>query len=142
MDLFNTLLILGVLLMVAEIFVPGFVLLPIGLGLFTAAFWTYVTDSTTVVIVLAAVHAALIFLVSHRFLRNKPVDGVKTNVDHMIGQKVIVSEAIHAQQGGYVKLYGDTWKAHTTDGSSAEVGDEVIIRSLSGNKVFVSKTDI
>lgn len=139
--LFNTLLIIGVLLMVAEIFVPGFVLLPIGLGILTAAFWTYVTDSTTLVIVLAAVHSAIVFLICHRYFRNKPQESLRTNVDHMIGQKVIVTEAIHPQQGGYVKLYGDSWKAHMSDDSVAEVGEEVIIQSLSGNKVFVTRAN-
>lgn len=137
--LFYILLLLGVVLMVAEIFVPGFVLLPIGLGLFTAAFWTYLTDSTAIVICLAALHSAIIFLISHKYFRNRPQKIHLSNVDHMIGQKVVVTEAIHPQSGGYIKLYGDTWKAMSTHGEAIEVGEEVLIQSLSGNKVLVTR---
>ncbi|MES2745325.1 MAG: NfeD family protein [Bdellovibrionota bacterium] len=137
--LFNTLLILGVVIMVAEIFVPGFVLLPIGAGIFTAAFWTYVFDSTSVIIGLATVHSAAFFLISHRYFRKTETEKIRTNTDHMIGQRVMVTEAIHPQQGGYVKLYGDLWKAMSSTGESIDVGEEVIIQSLSGNKVIVAR---
>ncbi len=125
--------------MVLEIFVPGFVLLPIGVGLFTAAFWTYVTDSTAVVIALATIHSAAAFLISHKLYRNKSPAPFPTNTDHMIGQKVLVTEPIHPQLGGYVKLYGDQWKAMSDKSEAIEVGEEVIIQSLSGNKVIVTR---
>ncbi len=137
--LFNLLLLIGAVLMVLEIFVPGFVLLPIGLGIFTAAFWTYVTDSTTLIIGLAAVHAGIVFWISHKFYSKKSTPVYKTNTDKMIGQKVIVTEPIHPQLGGYIKLYGDFWKAMSLDNASIEAGEEVIIESLDGNKVIVRR---
>lgn len=136
---FEILLFLGVVLIVAEIFVPGFVLLPIGLGIFTAAFWTYLTDSTAIVVGLAAVHSAVIFLVSHKYFRNRPQTAHPSNVASMIGQKVLVTEAIHPQSGGYIKLYGDSWKAMSSGGEAIGVGEEVLIQSLSGNKVLVAR---
>ncbi len=137
--LFNLLLLVGVVLMLLEIFVPGFVLLPIGLGIFTAAFWTYATDSVTLVIFLAAVHAAVVFGISHRYYSSKATPVYKTNVDKMIGQKVLVTEPIHPQLGGYIKLYGDFWKAHSANNENIEAGEEVIIESLDGNKVVVRR---
>jgi membrane protein implicated in regulation of membrane protease activity len=137
--LFNLLLVLGVVLIVAEIFVPGFVLLPIGAGLLTAAFWTYVFEWTGVVIGMAAIHSAIFFVISHRFLRKASSTSIRTNTDHMIGQHVLVTEAIYPPRVGYIKLYGDLWPAVGLNHDAIEVGEEVVIQGLSGNKVIVAR---
>ncbi|RYZ60379.1 MAG: NfeD family protein [Proteobacteria bacterium] len=130
---------IGALLIVAEIFVPGFVLFPIGVGILTSVVWTFVFDSWVIVLPLMTVHAVVSFLLFQKFYKHSETPAYKSNTDSMIGQKVLVTETIEPKLGGYVKLYGDLWKAISKNEERIMVGEEVVILNLDGNKVIVSR---
>ena len=60
-------------------------------------------------------------------------------MDNIIGKTAVVTERI--EDGGYgrVKIDGDDWKAQTTDGTSAEVGEKVRIESFESIILTVKK---
>ena len=61
-----------------------------------------------------------------------------TNADRVIGRKAVVKERIDELAGtGAVLADGKMWSARTTDGSSAEVDEIVVVREIRGVKLIV-----
>ena len=130
--------VIGVILIVAEIAVPGFIMLPIGLGfLLTAGVAAFTSSWIVLLACLAAFEIAIYFLFSKQLRRFHSRTKAYTNAEGMVGNECIVSEAIPKGGHGYVKLYGDTWQARTESGSPMEVGTRAIITRIDGNKVCV-----
>lgn len=130
---------LGVLFMCAEVFTAGFVLLPIGIAfILTAAFTTFVFN-LPLQLVLLAINSLVVFFLFRKFVTPRfTLSHMKTNVDSMIGKEAIVIEPISADGSrGYVKLYGDEWRALPMEPTPIEKGTRVTIEKLEGNKVYV-----
>gem|GEM_PF-2082786 len=69
---------------------------------------------------------------------NKNKEKAKTNVDALIGQTGMVTEAIDSSKGmGYVKVGGETWRAVTSDDTYVGEGERVRIKDIEGCKVIV-----
>ena len=131
--------IIGILLVLAEIFVSGFFVLPVGLAFLIAAL--VATFTTSWLLVLSVLGVSLLFLfwlfqVQLKWGESK-ISAAPTNVDAMVGSEVEVVEAIEGSKSGYVKLYGDRWVALSKAHKSFEVGDRVTIIKVDGNKVIV-----
>ncbi|MDY5647415.1 MAG: NfeD family protein, partial [Lachnospiraceae bacterium] len=66
----------------------------------------------------------------------------KTNVESLIGKECIVLEDIDNIAGtGSVRLNGMEWTARSTDGTSIDEGAKVIVQSISGVKLMVTKKE-
>lgn len=66
-------------------------------------------------------------------------DIIHTNSDRLIGMITTVTKRISNEEIGEVKIENTPWRAVCLDGIDIEVGEKVIINSISGNKVVVSK---
>lgn len=131
---------IGLLLMVAEVFASGFVLLPLGLGFLIAAFFTTFSESFTTHLLILAIAEFIVIFVFTKLIRPKlKTENYKTNMDSMVGKKVEVITEIPKVGHGYVKLYGDEWSAISENGEIMEVGSAAEIVELDGNKVIVKK---
>lgn len=132
----------GMGFMILEIVAPGFILMPIGLGfLVTALASLWISDDTTLLLVLGANVLICLFVV-RRFFQRDPNPPLATGADDMVGKRAVVTEAIAADgQSGYVKLYGDTWRAIGPQGSTIAKGQTVTITAIDGNKVIVAPTE-
>ncbi|MBN2804994.1 MAG: NfeD family protein [Deltaproteobacteria bacterium] len=133
--------VIAVIMMISEIAVPGFVLFPIGVGILaTAPLSIFVTNITAQMIIMAlAITFSLVLFRKFIPLNNNKVQ-LKTNVDHMIGKTGIVQDDVNNDlDKGYVKLYGDSWRAVSADGKVIMKGSKVVIERLDGNKVIVRK---
>lgn len=128
---------LGVLFALAEVFTPTFFALPAGVAFLVAAliasFLPGWTPSLAVLAVLLLVTYGLSYkLVWPRFQKPK----TRTGADGLVGKIAEVTEEITLEGGvGYVKLYGDSWRAISEH--SFRVGDKVEILATEGNKVVV-----
>jgi membrane protein implicated in regulation of membrane protease activity len=131
--------VIGVLLSVAEIFIPGFIVLPIGIGfLISAPIVFFVSSSLIQYLVLAAVEFLMLFLLlKYRPRGSRPT--VYSNAEGMIGQECEVIEAVTTKKLGYVKLYGDRWQASSYNLQGFQVGEKAIIAKIVGNKVQIEK---
>ena len=137
MEVWQLLFAAGILMAAMEIFVPGFVLLPIGLGLILSSLFAPFVGSWPLLMVIMAVNISVVLYLMHRFV--KPLmesHSVKSNADGMVGKVAVVIEEITATTGR-VKLYGDEWRAFTSDNEKIPQGAQVTIEKIDGNKVQV-----
>lgn len=134
-------LAIGIILMIAEVFVPGLILFPIGLGVFVTAPVSVLVTSTTWQLIFMAFAITVALVAFRRFVaRKRPA--LATTTDHIVGQEAIVTEEAGSDGLGYVKLYGDSWRAVPLDGCTLRKGDKVVIAGMEGNKVLVrAKTE-
>lgn len=129
---------IGVLLTAAEIFVPGFVVLPIGIGFILTAGVAALTDHLVIQLLALAFFEVLTFFVFTKFLRRYlGTTNLYTNAEGMVGKQVEVIETIGKHTPGYVKLYGDRWLAQCDLDETLEKGTQVVIIATSGNRVIV-----
>lgn len=130
--------IIAVFLIVSEIFVSGFFMLPIGLAFAIAAIPAAIVDSWLIVLATLAASLLFLFWLFHMKLKSvKEKTSAYTNVEGMVGKEVEVTEAFSGNESGYVKLYGDRWQAISQSGKSYSVGDRVSVVKIDGNKLIV-----
>jgi membrane protein implicated in regulation of membrane protease activity len=139
-------LVLGVALIIAEIFTLGFVLLWFGIGAIAAAFTGSVLGFGFLAqfLVFAGVSIALTAMSRTIFLRYLPhqdEDQLKMGIDSLPGQIGTVSGASKgALREGAVKVYGSTWTAFPIDGETELLeGEKVEVVSVKGSSIYVRR---
>ena len=139
--------VLGVILIIAEVFTPGFVLLWFGIGALAAAFTSLVgLDSLTLqflifAVVSVALTAASRTIFVNYFSREKTVGDLKTGVDALPGKiGTVVSSSKGSLHEGAVKVYGSTWTAYPAEGEDPlEAGDRVAVERVQGASIYVRR---
>ena len=139
--------VLGVILIIAEVFTPGFVLLWFGIGALAAAFASLVgLDSLTLqflifAVVSVALTAASRTIFVNYFSREKTVGDLKTGVDALPGKiGTVVSSSKGSLHEGAVKVYGSTWTAYPAEGEDPlEAGDRVAVERVQGASIYVRR---
>ena len=139
--------VLGAILIVAEIFTSGFVLLWFGIGGLAAAFAGLVGVDSLVIhfMIFAVVSIALtaasrtIFL--NYFSREKTGDSLRSGVDALPGKiGTVVSSSRGALHEGAVKVFGSTWTAYPAPGEAPlEAGERVCVESIEGASIYVRR---
>jgi membrane protein implicated in regulation of membrane protease activity len=139
-------LIVGVALIVAEIFTLGFVLFWFGIGALAAAFagflglgigWQF--------LVFAVISIALTAMSRTIFLKYLPLgddeNNVKTGMDALPGKVgTVTSPSKGALLEAAVKVYGSTWTAYPIDGESELVeGEKVEVVQIKGSSIYVRR---
>src|SRR5919106_3135844 len=141
--------ILGAILIVAEIFTSGFVLLWFGIGALAAAFAGLVgIDSLFIQFVIFAVvsiglTAASRTIFINYFSREKSGESLRSGVDALPGKiGTVVSSSRGALHEGAVKVFGSTWTAYPAAGESPlEAGERVRVESIEGASIYVRRID-
>ena len=116
-------------------------MLPLGLGFLIASVFVEFTDSHAMRFLILAGSELIVLGIFMKYVRPKFVgkETYKSNADSMIGKTASVIQEISADSSGYVKLYGDEWKAITKDESTIAVGKKVEILEIDGIKVIVKE---
>ena len=106
-------------------------------SLFPAPVWLQVT-------VFLVVSAVLLCLLRPLVKKRLKPGLVATNVDSLVGQLCLVTEAIDPMEGGRVKVGDVTWSARTEGSQTIPAGEKVRILKIQGVKVFVEtvKTEV
>ncbi len=66
--------------------------------------------------------------------------GTKTNIDSLIGEQVVITEAVDNVNGkGKGKLFGMEWTVRSDDGSTVDKGEIVIVKKIEGVKLIVER---
>jgi membrane protein implicated in regulation of membrane protease activity len=130
--------VLATILVVGEIFSPGFFLLPFGIGAAAAAVlaWLNVNAGVQWAVFLIVSIAALLSL---RPLIRKQDEGEKDAVgaNRYLRKRGIVLENIDMRSGtGMVRVDTEEWRA-VTDGESIAVDTEVIVSGITGSRLVV-----
>lgn len=91
--------------------------------------------------VLSFIAISALLLLATRPLAKKlnEKDVIKTNSDKIISMIGVVTKEIAVGEIGEVKVNLELWRAISADSTPIKVGEQVIINSLNGNKVLVSR---
>lgn len=68
-------------------------------------------------------------------------DVIRTNSDKIISMIGVVTKEIPVGEIGEVKVNMELWRAYSLEDSQIEIGEQVYINSLNGNKVLVSRVN-
>ena len=117
MSLASIWLVTGILLILSELIVPGFIVIFFGLGALLAAAVAFLTDTGVVTQGYIFIIASLLSLIIGRRYFRKTLHG-KCEVAHgdadddgLVGAVGTVTHAINPPQGGRVDVRGSEWKA-------------------------------
>lgn len=136
-------MLLGLGLIVAEIFTLGFVLFWFGIGAMAAAFVSYLGFGFGVQFLVFAGVSMVLTLMSRtifvRYFEHGESDGMKMGMDSLPGQVGTVTSASKgALNEGAVKVFGSTWTAFPIDDKLQLVeGEKVEVVRVQGNSIFV-----
>ena len=141
--------VLGAILIVAEIFSTGFVLLWFGIGALAAALAnllgvdSFVAQFLIFAIVSVALTAASRTIFVNYFSREKTGGDLKTGMETLPGKiGTVVSSSRGALNEGAVKVFGSTWTAYPADGEEPlEAGDRVEVERVDGSSIYVRRMD-
>ena len=141
--------ILGAILIVAEVFTAGFVLLWFGIGALAAAFAGILGVNNLgvqfLIFALASVGltAASRTIFVNYFSREKTGDSLRTGVDSLPGKiGTVVSSSRGAMQEGRRKSFWFYLTAYPAEGESAlEAGERVRVESIEGSSIYVRRID-
>ena len=139
-------IILGVILIVAEIFTLGFVLLWFGIGAIAAAFAGWLGFGFTFQFLIFAVVSIALTAMSRTILvdyfSKDKADEIKMGMDSLPGQIGTVTMASKgALQEAAVKVYGSTWTAFPVNGEISLVeGEKVEVVRVQGSSIYVKKS--
>jgi membrane protein implicated in regulation of membrane protease activity len=141
--------VLGLVLIVTEVFTSGFVLLWFGIGALAAAFAGLIgIDSLALQFLIFAgvsigLTAASRTIFVNYFSRERTGDSLRSGADALPGKiGTVVSSSRGALNEGAVKVLGSTWTAYPAKGESPlEAGERVRIESIEGASIYVRRID-
>ena len=137
--------ILGVGLIIAEIFTLGFVLFWFGIGAFVAALvgflglglgWQFMAFALVSVVL-----TAMSRTIFSKYFSLNDEDSIKTGVDALPGQIGTVSAASKGTlHEGAVKVFGSTWTAFPIDEETPLIeGEKVEVVRVKGSSIYVRR---
>ena len=138
--------ILGVILVIAEVFTPGFVLLWFGVGALAAALASFLgaglAGQFIIFIALSSILTALsrTIFVNYFTGRGEPEE-LKVGAAKLPGQVgTVVTSSRGALNEGAVKVFGSVWTAYPAEGEPPlEAGDRVVVERLQGASIYVRR---
>jgi membrane protein implicated in regulation of membrane protease activity len=140
--------VLGVVLIIAEVFTPGFVLLWFGIGALAAAFASMLglglgLQFLTFILISTALTALSRTIFVNYFTREGGEHGLKSGAAGMPGQVgTVVTSSRGALDEGAVKVFGSIWTAYPAEGEPPlEAGDRVVVERLQGASIYVRRAD-
>lgn len=144
MQIYHYWIISGIILMIAEIFTPGFLLASFGIGAFGGslfAYWDY--EFKIQLLTFSIVTMVVFFGIRPIYLKyfQRFGDQRKTGVDAYIGKIYKVTEPINnAENTGRVQIGSESWRARSEKDELIESGERITVQKLEGSTVFVLST--
>lgn len=138
-------LVLGVALIIAEVFTLGFVLLWFGIGAVAAAFVGMAGGGFLLQFLAFAVISIALTAMSRTifatYFSHDDKNAMRSGVDSLPGKIGTVTLASKgALSEGAVKVYGSTWTAFPVDGESELVeGEKVEVVEVRGSSIYVRR---
>jgi membrane protein implicated in regulation of membrane protease activity len=137
-------IILGVGLIIAEVFTLGFVLLWFGIGALAAAFVGYLEFGFLWQFLVFALVSSILTAMSRTIFANyfshNDENAVKMGMDALPGQiGMVTTESKGALKEAAVKVYGSTWTAFPIDEETLTEGEKVEVVRVQGSSIYVRK---
>ena len=144
MEIHHYWIIFGIILMIAEIFTPGFLLASFGIGAFGGslfAYWDY--EFKVQLFVFSAVTMGVFFGIRPLYNKyfHKLDDQRKTGINAFLGNNYKVTENINnSENSGRVQVGSESWRARSENNELFETGDLIKVNKVEGSTLFVSST--
>jgi len=137
-------LVLGVGLIIAEIFTLGFVLFWFGIGALAAALAGFFGAGLGIQFLIFAIVSIALTAMSRtifaRYLPTNESEAIRTGVDSLPGKVGTVTTASKgALNEGAVKVYGSTWTAYPIDEDALVEGEKVEVVEVRGSSIYVRR---
>ncbi len=140
MDTFNSFLqphliwfIVGVILLMAEFFIPGIVTVFFGLGAwFVAIFCLFFDISLNVQLLLFIISSLILLIALRNWIKSRlnvshsPSEFFDEELENFLGQKAVVVKKITADSKGKVEFHGSYWDAEAYETISKGAPVEII----------------
>lgn len=138
-EVWKALMTLGILLVAAEIFIPSFIALPIGLALMVTAAFTPLLSSISAVLLLLAINLIVMLFVFQWILKKKlSSPDLPSNADALINKEATALSEISSTPG-QAKVFSEVWTAVSENSEVISAGAKVLITRTDGNKLIVRK---
>ena len=134
----------ALVLLIAEIFVPGFFLFCLSMGGFAASLVAAVGGGPGVQLVAFSVASLIAFFTVRPLLMKRmwKDSGVRTNTDALAGQHGRVTQDFEAGlRLGRVSVAGDDWRAECINDRALRVGDIIEVVRVESNTLVVKPID-
>lgn len=139
--------ILGAVLVVAEVFTTGFVLLWFGIGALAAGLagllgmHSIILQFLIFAVVSISLTAASRTIFVNYFSREKSGGDLKSGAESLPGKiGTVVSSSRGSMHEGAVKVFGSTWTAYPAEGEEPlEAGDRVEVTRIQGASIYVRR---
>lgn len=130
-------LIVGIVLIAAEVLSGAFVLLMLGGGALAAAASDALGAPPLVeALVFGGVSILLLLVARPAIQRRMHTHHADTGIDALVGRPATVVRKVD-EHGGQVKIGGDVWSARSDHGQVIEPGERVTVMSISGATAVV-----
>ena len=137
-------IIFGILLIIIEIFTPGFVLASFGIGAFASGLAAYFDYGTTIQLIAFSIVTIIIFFgIRPMFIQyfHKAENEHKTGISAYIGKEFQVTEEINnSTNAGRVQIGSESQRAKSIDGATIKESEIITIEKIEGSTLFVSQT--
>lgn len=135
--------LLGILLVIAEVFVPGFFLASLGIAALVSAGGAALGFTATQQVGVFAIVTFLSYFAFRRVFEAvfHPAERrIATNTGALIGQHGLVIAAVESGlRGGRVSVAGDDWRAVSGDAARIAEGDPVVVTAINGVTLTVRR---
>lgn len=131
---------LALLMLIAEIFVPGFFLFCLGIGCIAGSVAAGLGFEAPVQLIAFSAFSLLAFFTVRPILMKRfwKEDGVRTNMDALVGQRGRVSQDFEpGLRLGRVSVAGDDWRAESITDTPLHVGDTIEVVRVDSNTLIV-----
>lgn len=145
MGITNILIVIGLILIILEIFTVTTLLIWIGIGFLAAAFTSLFTSNPIILLVVGTVACLLTMVIFRDKFKNGLLAGkqTKTSYEELIGKKAQITTGFIGNDvnRGTLKINGVEWIALANDNQVYEVNEIVIIKKIDGAKMHVEKEE-
>ncbi len=134
----------AIVLLIAEIFVPGFFLFCLSMGCLAASGAAAFGGGAVVQLIAFSVVSLIAFFTVRPILMKRmwKDNGVRTNTDALVGQRGKVTQDFEpGLRLGRVSVAGDDWRAECTTDRALHVGDLVEVVRVDSNTLIVKAID-
>lgn len=131
----------GLILCILEVVVPGFVLLPIGVGFVMGGLTSYFFELPILwQWIVVSAYLSISWVAFRKLAQKTKRQQIPSNMDALIGREGVIVEPFDAKARlAYVRVYGDEWRVIWSENIELNVGDRVRILSHQGSSVHIER---
>ncbi|PEJ57352.1 MULTISPECIES: NfeD family protein [unclassified Bacillus (in: firmicutes)] len=132
------LFVIGVLLIIIEMFSLTFVFLWIGIASILASVVNYLTDSNTFTFIVFIISAIILWLSTKKFAKRiHQHKTIENGVYALLGKELIVASVeVVDDKVGTTKVYGDEWTIRSTE--PLTLNEKVVVTKIEGATLYVT----